>query len=85
MVLQQSFDLMNIEMGAAIAIIGLFAILFAVIYLLQVWVSGIVWGFSLLLLLISSLIGLGMEFVWVGLIATVSIMLMELIVGVTNL
>lgn len=78
-------DFLAMDMGTAIILIGVYALLFAAIVILRTWVTGLVWSFSLLFLLLSNAINIHAEYVWLALILTGTMLVIEFAIGVGRL
>lgn len=79
-ILQQTIDIVNINEGPAILIVGVLALLLAATVNFRNPAAGIAWAVSVLLLVLSGLLDLGIETFWLGIVATVSILAAGLVV-----
>lgn len=66
----QTYDVTDIETGAAILLVGVLALLAIVAIQLRNPLAIAAWGFSILMLVFSGLFQIGFEYVWLSILAT---------------
>lgn len=79
-VLQQSLELGAIGEGQAILIVGILGLLLAASVRFANPTAGIAWGVSVMLLVMSGLLDLGMEIFWLAVVATITVLVAGLVV-----
>lgn len=77
---QSSFDVATVSEGPAMLVIGVLAMLLAAAIVLRNPAAIAAWGFTVLLLVVSGLFGLGFEWVWLAVIATVVLVVLGAVV-----
>lgn len=82
-VLQLSYSLQSIEMGPAILLIGMLALLLAAGIAFRNPLGLVLWGFTILLFIFSGLFGVGIELVWIGMIMTTVLIIIGLVARAT--
>jgi hypothetical protein len=60
----------SMQTGMAIFIIGALAVFLGAAAFLRNYAAGVAWGFSVIVLLLSALFGIGLELFWSGLVLT---------------
>lgn len=65
-----SIDMLSVEPGAAILIVGTLALLLWILTTVGNVVGMIFWGFSIVMVAVSALFGLGIELVYFGVLLT---------------
>lgn len=69
-VAQTAYDVTQIDMGPAMLLVGVLALLLSAAVALRNPAALVVWGVSVLLLIFSGLYDLGFEWVWLSLLGT---------------
>lgn len=77
---RSSINLINMEMGIATFLVGILALLLGASAMLRNYAAGVMWAFSIVALLMSGLLGVGLELFWATVIATVLMLIMGMIV-----
>ena len=65
-----SLELIGMEMGTAVLLVGLLGVTLAGLIALRNWAAGILWSFSLIILIFAGVFNIPLEFFWLGLIVT---------------
>lgn len=73
-------NIRTMEMGLAMFLMGLLAVLLGAAAFLRNYAAGIMWGFAIVALLLSGLLGIGLELFWVVVITTALLLIMGMIV-----
>lgn len=73
-------NIRTMEMGLAMFLMGLLAVLLGAAAFLRNYAAGIMWGFAVVALLLSGLLGIGLELFWVVVITTALLLIMGMIV-----
>ena len=68
--LQTSIDTINVEPGAAILLVGILGLLLYAVVTFRNPAGIALWSFTVVLVTISALFGLGIELVWIGILFT---------------
>lgn len=77
---QASFDVATVNEGPALLVVGVLAMLLAAAIMLRNPAAIAAWGFTVMLLVVSGLFGLGFEWVWLAVIATVVLVVLGAVV-----
>lgn len=75
-----SFDVSTVGEGPALLVVGVLAMLLAAAIMLRNPAGVAAWGFSVLMLVFSGVFGLGFEWVWLAVIATVVLVVIGAVV-----
>lgn len=75
-----SFDVTTVGEGPALLVVGVLAMLLAAAVTLRNPAAIGAWGFTVLLLVFSGVFGLGFEWVWLSVIATVVLVVVGAVV-----
>lgn len=70
MIVLQSYNFSTIEPGAAILVIGIFALLIWIAVMFKNPMAIVMWGLSVIMFILSAVLDFGTEFVWIGLSLT---------------
>lgn len=70
MIVLQTFDLVSMSEGQAILIVGLLALLLFAAISLRNPAAIVAWGISVVMLVLSAILQLGSEWLWLGIMAT---------------
>lgn len=70
MIPAQTYEYTTIEPGAAILLIGVFALLIWLAVTFRNPMAVVMWGISLIMFILSTILDFGSEFVWIGLSLT---------------
>lgn len=77
---QAAYDVTQIAEGPAMLLIGVLAMLLAAAVALRNPMALGAWGITVLLLVFSGIFGLGFEWVWLGVLATVVLVVLGAVV-----
>lgn len=69
-VMQTSIDILGIETGSAILLVGLLGLLLWVVVSFRNPAGIALWSFTVVLVTVSGLFGLGVEMIWIGILFT---------------
>lgn len=75
-----TYDVTQIAQGPALLLIGVLAMLLAAAVALRNPLAIGAWGFTVLLFVFSGLFGLGFEWTWLGVVATVVLVVLGAVV-----
>lgn len=76
----QTFDLVGMTEGQAILVIGLLGLLAFMAVQLRNPAAMVAWGLSVILLVLSAILELGSEWLWLGIIVTAMLVLVGAVV-----
>lgn len=76
----QTFDLVSMTEGQAILVIGLLGLLAFMAVQLRNPAAMVAWGLSVIMLVLSAILELGTEWLWLGIIATAMLVLIGAVV-----
>lgn len=80
MIVLQTFDLVRMTEGQAILVVGLLALLAFMAVQLRNPAAMVAWGMSVILLVLSAILELGSEWLWLGVMATALLVLVGAVV-----
>lgn len=76
----RALNLTNMNIGLSIFLMGLMSILLGAAAFLKNYAAGIMWGFAVVALLLSGLLGIGLEIYWATVVGTVLLLIVGMIV-----
>lgn len=80
----QSIDLFAIGTGPAILLIGVMGLLFAAVVQFRNPLAGVLWAMTVLVLVFTGLFGLGVEYLWLSITATVLVLIVGIAARITR-
>lgn len=70
---------MTLATGPSIFILGILGITLGAVYFMRNWWAGMLWGLSVVVLIVGSLFGLGLEIFWMSIVAVVFLLIAGLV------